>query len=209
MKIKDAQFIKSSYSLADLPAEVYPEYAFIGRSNVGKSSLINMLVEKKNLAKTSSTPGKTRSINHFLINENWYLVDLPGYGYAKVSKKERNQWRKLIFDYLQKRRNLMLLFVLIDSRIEPQKNDLEFINSLGHKALPFMIIFTKSDKINKNKLIHNISLFKKEMLKTWEELPQIIISSAITGQGREEILSIIYNLNQDFDAFGRKQIKYK
>ena len=209
MKITDARFIKSSFSQDDLPPGVYPEYAFIGRSNVGKSSLINMLVGRKNLAKTSSTPGKTRSINHFLINDSWYLVDLPGYGYAKVSKKDRQQWKKMIFDYLRQRKNLMVLFVLIDARLEPQKNDLEFINSLGKHGIPFIIVFTKADKISKNKLVHNITQFKKAMLKDWEELPEMIITSAVTGQGREQLLEIINTLNQDFDAFGRKQIKVK
>ncbi len=209
MKITDARFIKSSYSTDDLPAEIYPEYAFIGRSNVGKSSLINMLVGRKNLAKTSSTPGKTRSINHFLINDQWYLVDLPGYGYARVSKRDRNQWRKLIFDYLRGRKNLMVLFVLIDSRLEPQKNDLEFINSLGKNAIPFIIIFTKADKISRNKLVHNVTLFKKAMLQHWEELPEMVVTSAVTGQGRDQLLEIISSLNQDFDAFGRKQIQVK
>ncbi len=209
MKITDARFIKSSYTTDQLPPQIYPEYAFIGRSNVGKSSLINMLVGRKNLAKISSTPGKTRSINHFLINDNWYLVDLPGYGYARVSKKDRQIWRKLIFDYLRNRKSLMVLFVLIDARLEPQKNDLEFINSLGKYRVPFIIVFTKADKISKNKLVHNVTLFKKAMLRDWEELPEMVITSAVTSQGRDQLLEIISSLNQDFDAFGRKQIKVK
>ncbi len=209
MKITDARFIKSAYSNDDLPADNYPEYAFIGRSNVGKSSLINMLVQRKNLAKTSATPGKTRSINHFLINNSWYLVDLPGYGYAKVSKKDRQQWQKMIFDYLRNRRNLMALFVLIDARLEPQKNDLEFIRKLGLNNIPFVIVFTKADKLSKNKLISNIAHFKKALLREWEELPDMFLTSAATGQGREDLLSFIEFLNQEFDAYGRKQIKVK
>ncbi len=209
MKITDARFIKSSFSKDDLPPDIYPEYAFIGRSNVGKSTLINMLVGRRNLAKTSSTPGKTRSINHFLINNRWYLVDLPGYGYAKVSKKDRDQWQKMIFDYLRNRKSLMVLFVLVDARLEPQKNDLEFIKNLGKNQIPFLIVFTKADKVSNNQLIHNITLFKKAMLRDWEELPELVITSAVTGRGKEQLLEIINSLNQDFDAFGRKQIKVK
>ena len=209
MKITDARFIKSSFSKDDLPPAIYPEYAFIGRSNVGKSTLINMLVGRRNLAKTSSTPGKTRSINHFLINNKWYLVDLPGYGYAKVSKKDREQWQKMIFDYLRTRQSLMVLFVLVDARLEPQKNDLQFIKSLGKNQVPFIIVFTKADKVSNNQLIHNVTLFKKAMLRDWEELPELVITSGVTGHGKEQIMEIISSLNQDFDAFGRKQIKVK
>ncbi len=207
--IKDAKFIKSSYNYEDLPAPNLPEYAFIGRSNVGKSSLINMLVNRKGLAKTSSKPGKTRSINHFLINNSWYLVDLPGYGYAKVSKKDRDAWQKLIFNYLENRPNLISLFVLIDSRLEPQAKDLDFIRQIGRKGIPFAIVFTKTDKLSRNKVISNIAKFKKALLKDWEELPLMFLSSAVTGEGREQILEFIDDLNQDFDAFGRKQIQVK
>ncbi len=209
MQIKDAKFVKSSYKIDDLPAPNLPEYAFIGRSNVGKSSLINMLVGRKNLAKTSSKPGKTRSINHFLIDNQWYLVDLPGYGYAKVSKRDRQAWQRLIFDYLQNRRNLINLFVLIDSRLEPQEKDLDFIRQLGIKGIPFTIVFTKIDKLSKNKVISNIAQFKKALLREWEELPLMFLTSAVTGEGREQILEFISQLNEEFDAFGRKQIKVR
>ncbi len=207
MVIKQAKFVKSSYKLEDLPAPNLPEYAFIGRSNVGKSSLINMLVNRKNLAKTSSKPGKTRSINHFIINNQWYLVDLPGYGYAKTSKKERDFWNKLIFEYLTQRQNLITLFVLVDVRLEPQQIDLEFIRKLGYNQIPFAVVFTKADKLSRNKLNHNIAQFKKQMYKDWEELPPFFVTSAVTGMGREEILGYIEQLNGEFDPFGRKNIK--
>ncbi len=207
MKIKDAKFVKSTFDIEQLPPPNLPEFAFIGRSNVGKSSLINMLVNRKNLAKTSSKPGKTRSINHFLINNNWYLVDLPGYGYAKVSKKERQQWNKLIFNYLTKRQNLVNLFVLVDSRIEPQAIDIDFIKQLGLKQIPFSIVFTKTDKLTKNKLVSNIAKFKRALMQDWEELPLMFVSSAVSGTGREQILDFIEDLIKDYGALGRNQIK--
>ncbi len=207
MKIKEAKFVKSTFDIEQLPAPNLPEFAFIGRSNVGKSSLINMLVNRKNLAKTSSKPGKTRSINHFLINNNWYLVDLPGYGYAKTSKKERQQWNKLIFNYLTKRQNLVNLFVLVDSRIEPQAIDIDFINQLGINQIPFAIVFTKTDKLTKNKIVSNITKFKRALEQHWEELPLMFISSAVNGAGREEILDFIEDLIKDYDSFGRNQIR--
>lgn len=207
MTVKDAKFIKSSYKLEDLPKPVYPEFAFIGRSNVGKSSLINMLTNRKNLAKTSVKPGKTRAINHFLIDNKWYLVDLPGYGYAKVSKQERNRWKKLMFDYFLNRPNLLNVFVLIDSRLEPQQIDIDFINQLGFKQIPFSIVFTKTDKLSRNKVISNIAKFKRELLKTWEELPPMFLTSAVTRQGRDELLDFIENLSQDFKPYSHRPNK--
>ena len=193
MIIRKAEFVKSSPSLKECPKSDIPEYAFIGRSNVGKSSLINMLCLNGGLAKTSATPGKTRLINHYLINERWHLVDLPGYGYAKVSKNLRKDFNKTLFNYLCKRENLYCLFVLIDSRIPPQTNDMEFINRLGELQIPFAIAFTKTDKTTQKQLNDNIKTFKNEMLKTWEELPPCFYTSATTKQGREEILKFIHD----------------
>lgn len=191
MKITRAKFIKSSQKISQCPESELPEYAFIGRSNVGKSSLINMLTGRKSLAKTSSTPGKTRLINHFEIDGRWFIVDLPGYGYAKVSKKERNKFGSLIEDYISKREKLQCLFLLIDSRLKPQKIDMDFIHWLGENGVPFVIVFTKSDKLNQKHLRINTQTFKDEMLKTWEELPEIFISSAEKGLGKEEILGFV------------------
>lgn len=198
MIISKADFLQSNTRIDKLPPEKFPEYAFIGRSNVGKSSLINMLTGKKNLAKTSSTPGKTITINHFVINDSWYIVDLPGYGFAKRSRSSREQWKKMLSDYLRKRQNLIFTFVLIDCRIEPQKIDLEFINWLGEKQLPFVLVFTKADKLSKKVLAENISNYKKQLLTEWEELPTIIISSSTSGDGKDEILNLIENENQTF-----------
>ncbi len=177
-----------------------PEYAFIGRSNVGKSSLINMLVNNNKLAKTSGKPGKTQLINHFIINDNWYLVDLPGYGYAKVSKKDRRVWSGFIKDYIMKRENLMNLFVLIDSRHEPQKNDLEFMENLGINGIPFAMIFTKIDKLSQTQLKKNIENYKKKMLETWEFLPPVFLSSANDKRGKEDILNFIEDTNKLFQS---------
>lgn len=198
MVIKEAEFIISNTNFEKCPAPVKPEYAFIGRSNVGKSSLINMLTGRKNLAKTSSTPGKTQLINHFLINKNWYLVDLPGYGYAQVSKAAKATWDKMIRDYIQKRKNLMTVFVLVDIRLEPQPIDVKFIQFLGEQMIPLAIVFTKSDKISKQQVIYSIELFKKTLRKTWAELPLIFITSAEKKSGREEILEYIEATNKDF-----------
>jgi len=195
--IKTITFLQSEVDWRKAPPPSLPEYAFIGRSNVGKSSLINMLANHKTIAKTSSKPGKTQTINHFLVNNAWYLVDLPGYGYAKTSKTMREKWVKMIHDYLVLRENLQVVFVLIDARLEPQKNDLEFINSLGEKQMPFALIFTKSDKISVNKVSQNVETFKKAMLETWEELPPIFVSSAITSKGRDEILNYIDTINKN------------
>lgn len=196
MIIKSAEFIVSNQEVSKCPETNTPEYAFIGRSNVGKSSLINMLTNHKKLAKTSSTPGKTQLINHFLINEEWYLVDLPGYGYAKVSKTAREKWGALIHQYLMKRKNLRCTFILIDVRIEPQKIDLEFMEWLGINQLPFVIIFTKSDKLNKNNLVKNIEKYKATLLERWAELPQFIVSSSVSCQGKDAILELISSTNK-------------
>ena len=195
MFVRKTEFIKSSPSLKECPKTDSPEYAFIGRSNVGKSSLINMLCMNGGLAKTSATPGKTRLINHYRINDSWYLVDLPGYGYAKVSKNMRKDFEKTLFNYLCKRENLYCVFVLIDSRIPPQASDLEFINRLGELQIPFAVVFTKIDKTTQKQLNDNTVSFKNKMLKTWEELPPCFYSSSVTKNGREKILDFIENTN--------------
>lgn len=195
MEIKSAEFVSSFVSYKDCPKTEMPEYAFVGRSNVGKSSLINMLMERKNLAKTSQSPGKTQLINQFIINENWYLVDLPGYGYAKVAKSARKDFNKLINEYALNRDNLMCLFVLLDSRHEPQKNDLGFMRWLGENQIPFSMIFTKVDKISGSVVNRNINNYKKEMLKEWEALPDIFITSSEQKTGRDEILDFIEKIN--------------
>lgn len=186
-----ATFVKSSAKLDQLPAANKPEFAFIGRSNVGKSSLINMLTSKKELAKTSGNPGKTQTINHFIIDENWYLVDLPGYGFARVSQTTRAEWFDLMRQYLTERENLLNVFVLVDVRIEPQKSDIEFINFLGEEGVPLSIVFTKADKITPNKVRQSTEMFKNKILETWEELPPVFITSSETKAGKDEILSYI------------------
>jgi GTP-binding protein len=191
MEIKNARFLMSNSEVQKCPEPTMPEFAFIGRSNVGKSSLINMLTGQKKLAKTSSRPGKTQLINHFLINEKWYLVDLPGYGYAKVSKKSKEKFQAYIVDYVLKRENLYCLFVLVDSRHELQKIDMEFINWLGEKEVPFALIFTKTDKLGTNKLAKNIAEYKEQLMEHWDELPPIFISSAEDGAGKDDILNFV------------------
>ena len=191
MKIKEAVFVISNSELSKCPTDAKPEFAFIGRSNVGKSSLINMLTGKKSLAKTSGTPGKTQLINHFLIDETWYLVDLPGFGYAKASKSKRFQWEKFIVEYLTKRETLLNIFVLLDARLEPQQIDLEFMNWCGEKGLPFSMVFTKIDKLSSTALQKNLAKYKKEMLKYWDELPPLFTSSAISNFGKEPLLNYI------------------
>jgi len=198
MIIKSAEFTVSNTKISKLPAPELPEYAFIGRSNVGKSSLINMLVDVKGLAKTSQKPGKTQLINHFLINKGWYIVDLPGYGYAKSSKSNREDWAKFIRFYLEKRESLQCVFVLIDSRLEPQKIDIEFCCSLGERGIPFILAFTKADKQGNGKSQQNMAMFKKELLAFFEEVPQMILTSAETQLGKEDILKLIHQINQDF-----------
>jgi len=195
MNIKKAEFIISNTNPAFCPKDGRPEYAFVGRSNVGKSSLINMLTGVKGLALTSSTPGKTQLINHFLINDSWYLVDLPGYGYAQRGKKGRERIREIIDAYLDEREALTCLFVLLDCRLEPQKIDLEFINHLGESGIPFAIIFTKTDKISQSKLNENVALYKTKLLETWEELPPVFCTSSEHKKGKEEILNYIGGIN--------------
>lgn len=191
MQIKTAEFIISNTEVSKCPADGKPEFAFIGRSNVGKSSLINMLTSKKGLAKTSGTPGKTQLINHFLINDHWYLVDLPGYGYAKVSRSQRSTFERFIADYLTKRETLFNIFVLLDARLEPQKIDLEFMNWCGEKGLPFSMVFTKIDKLSSTALQKNLAKYKKEMLKVWAELPPVFTTSSESAFGKEPLLNYI------------------
>jgi GTP-binding protein len=191
MQIKSAEFTISNTEVSKCPLDGKPEFAFIGRSNVGKSSLINMLTSKKGLAKTSGTPGKTQLINHFLINEHWYLVDLPGYGYAKVSRTQRSSFERFIADFLTKRETLFNIFVLLDARLEPQKIDIEFMNWCGQKGLPFSMVFTKIDKLSSTALQKNLAKYKKEMLKHWAELPPVFTTSAESGFGKEPLLNYI------------------
>lgn len=194
------EFVKSAPKWEDCPEPKFPEYAFIGRSNVGKSSLINMLTDRKDLAKTSGTPGKTQLINVFLIQGNWYLTDLPGYGYAKVSKVKRSGFEKMITNYLTNRKNLVNTFVLIDSRIPPQKIDLEFMEWLGENQIPFSMVFTKIDKISSAAFQKGLTVYKKEMLKNWESLPQIFTTSATSRIGRFELINYINELNLQLEG---------
>jgi GTP-binding protein len=198
MQIKKASFVKSSVSYKDCPQQLLPEYAFIGRSNVGKSSLINMLTGYGKLAKISSTPGKTQTINQFLINDDWFLADLPGFGYARVPLGIKKKWQKMILDYLEKRENLVYTFLLIDIRHEPLSNDLAFLNWFGNKQLPFYIVFTKADKLSKTKLEANLDVYLKRLSLTWDPLPSYVVSSSVKGLGREEILKVIAAGNQWF-----------
>lgn len=199
MEVTQATYLISSPSVDKCPKPDKPEYAFIGRSNVGKSSVINMLTNKKELAKVSSSPGKTQLINHFTVlssdKKEWYLVDLPGYGYAKRSQSQRKQWQKMIEGYIKNRPNLLNLFVLIDSRHEPQKNDLDFINQLGKWQIPFALVFTKADKSTQKETANNVNLFLTELLKTWEEPPAHFVTSAIKRLGAKQLLSFISELN--------------
>lgn len=195
MQIKTAEFVKSSQKWQECPEPNLPEYAFIGRSNVGKSSLINAMMNHKDLAKTSQTPGKTQLINHFLVNENWYLTDLPGYGYAKVSKSLRKDFEKLITNYILNRKNLVNLFVLVDIRHTPQKIDLEFMQWCGESGVPFSIVFTKADKLKPGAANKNVGIYKNEMLQTWEELPDLYITSAEKKEGGDLILDYIQKTN--------------
>lgn len=191
MEIKQAEFVSSVADVQKCPPAGKPEFAFIGRSNVGKSSLLNMLTNRKNLAKTSNKPGKTQTINHFIINDEWYLVDLPGYGYAKVSKEKREGFGSIIESYVLKRENLHCLFILVDARLEPQKIDLAFIQWCGEKEIPLCLVFTKADKLTKNQLNKNISFYQKTLRTSWEELPAMIITSATEKTGKEDLLSFI------------------
>jgi GTP-binding protein len=191
MEITSAEFIISNTQVSKCPAPDKPEFAFIGRSNVGKSSLINMLTQRKNLAKTSSTPGKTQTINHFLINKKWYLVDLPGYGYATVSKSTKEGWSEMIESYFKKRENVYCTFILIDSRLDPQKKDIEFINWLGGMGVPIVLVFTKIDKIKQSELAQSRKKFETRLLNDWEELPPVFITSAEKKTGRDHLLDFI------------------
>jgi len=194
----EAKFIISSTDVSQCPKPSKPEYAFLGRSNVGKSSLINMLTGWHSLARISTTPGKTRLINHFSIDDRWFLVDLPGYGYARISREKRISWDQMIHRYLMSRENLMCSFILVDPRIEMQENDRELLSFFGENQLPFALVFTKTDKLSKVRLEENIQRYKKDLLKEWSELPVIFISSAKTGSGRNEILEFIENTNRLF-----------
>jgi len=200
MVIKTAEFIISNSDVDKCPKDQIPEYAFIGRSNVGKSSLINMLTNHKNLAKTSGKPGKTQLINHFLINKEWFLVDLPGYGYARVSKTAKKKFQKFITNYFEKRRQLVSAFVLVDVRHEPQKIDLEFMEYLGMSQIPFSIIFTKADKLKPMAIERNVEAYCEELLKSWEALPNYFITSSSKAIGRDEVLQFITETNTEIEA---------
>ena len=197
--ITKAIFKCSSEKISQVPKDKLPDIAFIGRSNVGKSSLINMLTRHKGLAKVSATPGKTRLINHFTINDSWYLVDLPGYGYARTGKSTRNTFAKIITDYVFKCEKMHFLFVLVDSRLEPQKIDLEFIEQLGMNGVPFGIIFTKADKLSKTQLQRSISTYQQTLAEQWEELPPMFTSSSEKGTGRDEIVGYIEEILKNFN----------
>jgi len=206
VKIKSAEFIISNTDVAKCPKESLPEYAFIGRSNVGKSSLINMLVGRKSLAKTSGKPGKTQLINHFKINDNWFLVDLPGYGYAQISKTKRKTFQKFITDYFFRREQLTCTFLLVDSRHEPQKIDLEFMRFLGENGIPFCIVFTKSDKLNASDINKNLEIYQQKVLESgWESMPQSFVTSATSKDGRDELLNFIDDVNLKMGKLEKKQ----
>lgn len=197
MEIKTSEFVISAPTVGMCPADSKPEYAFIGRSNVGKSSLINMLCRNRKLAKTSATPGKTLLINHFIINKEWYLVDLPGYGYAKRSKTEIAKLDQMIRGYILQRQQLVNVFVLVDVRLEPQKIDIEFINWLGQSSIPFSIVFTKADKLNTTRVQSNVEAYKRTLAETWEEMPPMIVTSSEKRQGRDELLNYIEAINKE------------
>ncbi|WP_179333480.1 ribosome biogenesis GTP-binding protein YihA/YsxC [Winogradskyella costae] len=199
MKIKSAEFIVSNSEVAKCPKNNLPEYAFIGRSNVGKSSLINMLTDRKSLAKTSGRPGKTQLINHFLINENWHLVDLPGYGYARVSKSSKKKFQKFITDYFEKRQQLVSAFVLVDIRHKPQPIDLEFMKYMGESEIPFGIIFTKADKLKPKAIERHVDEYCQELLKFWEELPPYFVTSASNYIGKDDVLNFIEDTNEEIE----------
>lgn len=197
-QIKNIKFLQSETDWRKCPKDKLPEFAFIGRSNVGKSSLINMLADNKSLAKTSSKPGKTQTINHFKVDSRWYLVDLPGYGYASISKTMREKWVKMIDNYLQYRKNLQLVFVLVDIRHEPQEIDIDFINKLGEKNMPFSLIFTKADKIGKTKGAVSVRNFCRKLMETWEDLPPFFVCSAVDSRGKADLLNYINQVNETY-----------
>jgi GTP-binding protein len=207
MKIKKATFLQSVTDFRKCPPANKPEYAFIGRSNVGKSSLLNMLVGQANLARTSQSPGKTQTINHYLINEHWYMSDLPGYGFAKVSQVMRKSWHIMIESYLKNRTNLLCTFLLVDIRLAPQKNDLQFMQWLATNGVAFVIVFTKADKLSAPKIKSSLETYEEELSKTWEETPYYFVSSAMQQTGKEEILEYISNLNQEFGAAVQEAFK--
>jgi GTP-binding protein len=200
MNIRTAEFVISNTKQDRLPAANMPEYAFIGRSNVGKSSLINMLCNKKGLAKTSQNPGKTQVINHFIINDKWYLVDLPGYGFAKTARTNRAAWEKMIKTYLESRENLQCVMALIDSRLSPQKNDIEFINWLGSKGIPFSIVFTKADKQSKTQTDRNVKAFLNKLVEIFGDTPDYFVTSAEKGQGKEAVVQYLADLVAEFES---------
>ncbi len=205
MKIKSATFVMSNSEVAKCPTEPLPEYAFIGRSNVGKSSLINMLMDRKHLAKTSGRPGKTQLINHFRVNDNWFLVDLPGYGFARVSKKEKHTFQKYITNYFEQRTQLVCSFILVDVRHEPQKIDLEFMQWMGEKEIPFCIIFTKADKLKPNVILKNVANYLNTLTSgIWEEAPQHFVTSSSKFLGRDELLKFIEQINDQFFKISKK-----
>ena len=198
MEIKEVEFVGSFPSTKQCPSDGRPEYAFIGRSNVGKSSLINMLIGKKNMAHTSGKPGKTQMLNYYLVNKEWYVVDLPGYGYAKVSQTKRKEWQKLIFHYLANKPEMQCAFVLLDAMIDPQPADMEFMNTLGERLVPFVIAYTKTDRINPQEVEPNIEKIQAAILEHWEALPQQFITSAERGHGRQEMLTFIEDINKKY-----------
>ena len=201
MDVHNTAFAGSYPTESQCPADGKPEYAFIGRSNVGKSSLVNMLTGRKNIAHTSRTPGKTQLINFFLADGRWYLVDLPGYGYARISKSKRREWRRMIEGYLQKRQALQCAFILVDANVPPQQNDIEFINWLGEARIPFVIVYTKTDRLKPQELESNISAIQEALLQYWQELPQQFITSSVKGEGRDEILQFINEVNERYFNF--------
>ena len=201
MDVHNTAFAGSYPTESQCPADGKPEYAFIGRSNVGKSSLVNMLTGRKNIAHTSRTPGKTQLINFFLADGRWYLVDLPGYGYARISKRKRREWRRMIEGYLQKRQALQCAFILVDANVPPQQIDIEFINWLGEARIPFVIVYTKTDRLKPEELESNISAIQQALLQYWQELPQQFITSSVKGEGRDEILQFINEVNERYFNF--------
>ena len=201
MDVHNTAFAGSYPTESQCPADGKPEYAFIGRSNVGKSSLVNMLTGRKNIAHTSRTPGKTQLINFFLADGQWYLVDLPGYGYARISKRKRREWRRMIEGYLQKRQALQCAFILVDANVPPQQNDIEFINWLGEARIPFVIVYTKTDRLKPEELESNISAIQQALLQYWQELPQQFITSSVKGEGKDEFLQFINEVNERYFNF--------
>ena len=209
MEVKSAEYVATYVDVNKCPETFMPEYALIGRSNVGKSSLINYICNHKGLAKVSGTPGKTQTINYFVINHTWHLVDLPGYGYARRSQSEREKWTKMIENYLLKRKQLQYVFILIDSRIPPQQSDLNFIYFLGENNLPFIIVFTKADKPGGKETLYNIELFKKELYRDWDELPDMFVTSSERKYGKELLLSFVDASNKEFSVSGKKRMDEK